>query len=76
MTEDDLELLKASVDKTVRIICRDSERILAKVHVVSPEEEDVIYDLISTTKESQYEKHDEQPAYRIPFSEIDHVERE
>ena len=76
MTADDLQLLKASVDKVVRIICRDGERILAKVHAVSSEENDVIYDLISTTKESQYEKHDEQPAYLIPFSEIDHVESE
>ncbi|MBS1851835.1 MAG: hypothetical protein JST79_13050 [Acidobacteria bacterium] len=76
MTTDDLHLLKASVDEVVRIICCDGERILGKVLVVSEEEEDVIYDLISTTKEPQYEKHDEQPAYRILFSEIDRVESE
>ena len=74
MGEQDLQLLKASVNKVVRIVCRDGESILAKVHAVSDEDEDVIYDLVSTTKESQYEKHDEQPAYLIKFEEIEHVE--
>jgi hypothetical protein len=62
------------VDKVVWIICRDGERMLARVHVVSDEDGDVIYDLVSTTKESQYEKHDEQPAYLIRFENIEHVE--
>ena len=76
MTEIDLQLLKASIDKVVRIVCHDGEKMLAKIHVVSDEEEDVIYDLIFTTKESQFErKHDEQPAYLITFREIERVER-
>jgi hypothetical protein len=48
--------------------------MLAKVHAVSDEDEDVVYDLVSTTKESQYEKHDEQPAYLIKFVDIERVE--
>jgi hypothetical protein len=48
--------------------------MLARVHTVSEEDEDVIYDLVSTTKESQYEKHDEQLAYLIKFQNIAHVE--
>jgi small nuclear ribonucleoprotein (snRNP)-like protein len=74
VTETDLQVLKASVDKVVRIICHDGESMLAKVHAVSDEDQDVVYDLISTTKESQYEKHDEQPAYLIKFEDIAHVE--
>ena len=74
MTESDLQLLKASVDKVVKIISCDGETMLAKIHVVSDEDEDVIYDLISTTKESQYEKHDEQPAYLMKFRDIERVE--
>jgi hypothetical protein len=74
MTEADLNLLKANVDKVVKIVCFDGESLLAKVHFVSDEDEDVIYDLVSTTKESQYEKHDEQPAYLIKFREINRVE--
>jgi small nuclear ribonucleoprotein (snRNP)-like protein len=74
VTEQDLQLLKASVDKVVRIVCRDGEHLLARVHAVSDEDGDVIYDLVSTTKESQYEKHDEQPAYLIGFENIDRVE--
>jgi hypothetical protein len=75
MTHDDLKILKGSIDRVVRIICSNGEIMLAKIHVVSDEDEDVIYDLVSTTKESQYEKHDEQPAYLISFRDIERVER-
>jgi hypothetical protein len=34
----------------------------------------VVYDLVCTTKESQYEKHDQQPAYLIRFEGIKRVE--
>lgn len=74
MTESDLKLLKGSIDKIVRIICSNGEIMLAKIHVVSDEDEDVIYDLVSTTKELQYEKHDKQPAYLIAFADIRWVE--
>jgi small nuclear ribonucleoprotein (snRNP)-like protein len=74
MTEADLEILKDSVDKVVVITCSNGEILHARIHFVSHEDQDVIYDLVSTTKESQYEKHDVQPAYLIRFSDIDHVE--
>ena len=48
--------------------------MLAKVRFVSDSNQDLIYDLMSTTAESQYEKHDEQPAYRISFEDIESVE--
>ncbi len=74
MTETDLQLLKASFGKVVRIICFDGEIMTAKVNAVSEEDGDLIYDLISTTKESQYEKYDKQPAYLITFDQIERVE--
>jgi hypothetical protein len=74
MTEADLHLLKASAGRIVRIICYDGETMLAKICSVSDVNQDVIYDLVSTTKESQYEKHDEQPVYLITFQEIERVE--
>src|ERR1700687_5775283 len=74
MTETDLLLLKSSIDRVVKITCYDGETLLAKVLSVSDEDEDVIYDLVSTTKESHYEKHDEQPAYLIGFRDIEKVE--
>jgi hypothetical protein len=74
MNESDIELLKTSVNKVVRIICRDGEDLLAKVRFVSDQDQEVIYDLVSTTRESQYEKHDEQPAYLINFEDIDRIE--
>ncbi len=74
MTEAELHILKSSIGKVVRIICHEGETMLARIHTVSDEDEDVIYDLISTTKESQYEKHDEQPAYLIRFRDIERVE--
>jgi small nuclear ribonucleoprotein (snRNP)-like protein len=74
VTESDLQLLKDSIARIVKITCCDGEILLAKVHSVSDEDEDVIYDLVSTTKESHYEKRDEQPAYLISFRDIDKVE--
>lgn len=74
MTERDLQVLKANIDNVVRIFCDNGEIILAKVHAISDEDQDVIYDLVSTTRLSQYEKHDEQPAYLIKFENIEHVE--
>jgi len=74
MNTKDLEILKANIDKVIKIICRDGETLLAKVVLVSEDDEDVVYDLVSTTRESQYEKFDKQPAYRITFQEIESVE--
>jgi len=72
VTESDLQLLKASIDRVVKITCSDGEILVAKIHAIS--DEDVIYDLVSTTKESHYEKRDEQPAYLIGFRDIEKVE--
>ena len=74
MDPKNLETLKANVDGLVKINSFDGEVIVAKVHFVSEEDEDVIYDLISTSRESQYEKLDQQPAYRIRFQDIESVE--
>jgi hypothetical protein len=41
---------------------------------VSESEEDVIYDPVSTSKESQYEQFDEQSVYKIDFKHIESVE--
>jgi hypothetical protein len=75
MTEKDLQVLKENDGQIVRIKTYDGEVLLAKVRFVSESEQDLIYDLISTSKESQYEKHDEQPAYLIKFENIEFVER-
>lgn len=74
MNAKDLETLNANVDKVVKIISCDGESLLAKVVLVSEEDEDVIYELISTSCRSRYEKFDQQPAYRISFQEIESVE--
>jgi small nuclear ribonucleoprotein (snRNP)-like protein len=74
VTESDLQVLKESIDKLVKITCSDGEILLAKVHAVSDEDEDVVYELVATTKESHYEKRDEQPAYLIAFRDIERVE--
>lgn len=56
-------------------MCKDGEQIIARIVVVSEEDEDVIYELLSTNMESHYEKLDEEPGgYLVPFKEIDYVE--
>ncbi len=74
MNAKDLETLNANVDRVVKIRSRDGETLLAKVVLVSEEDEDLIYELVSTSRESQYEKFDEQPAYAIDFKNIESVE--
>ena len=74
MNAKDLETLNANVDRVVKINSCDGESLLAKVVLVSEEDEDVVYELVSTSRESQYEKFDEQPAYRITFQEFESVE--
>ena len=70
MDAKDLETLNANVDRVVKITCCDGESLLAKVVLVSEEDEDIIYELVSTSRKSQYEKFDQQPAYRMTFQEI------
>src|SRR6202034_2768435 len=70
MSGSDLSTLKSHVDRVAKIHTLDGEVIVAKILFVSESEEDVIYDLVSTNRESQYEKLDQQPAYRIRFEEI------
>jgi hypothetical protein len=73
MTEKDIQILKDNYSKIVAIKTYDGEVMLAKVRFVSELERDLVYDLISTSRESQYEKHDEQPAYLIKFDDIESV---
>lgn len=74
MNPEDIETLKQSDNRLVRLTTRDGEVMIARVRFVSDSNQDLIYDLVSTNKESQYEKHDEQPAYRIDFKDIESVE--
>jgi hypothetical protein len=74
MRESDLDTLKSRVDQLAKIHTLDGEVIVAKILFISEYEQDVIYDLVSTSRESQYEKLDTQPAYRIRFEEIRAVE--
>jgi hypothetical protein len=69
MRKSDIELLRTSVGKVIRVHCRDGELFVGKAVSVSEEEQDLIYELISTSRESQYEKADQQPAYMIKFDD-------
>ena len=74
MNDRDVETLKRNDNCLVRITTYDGEVMIARVMFVSESNQDLIYDLVSTTKESQYEKLDEQPAYLIRFNDIESVE--
>ena len=74
MTANDLLTLQSSIDVAVKINCTDGEVILAKIDSVDLEVREVVYEMLSTTDESKYEKFDRQPAYLIHFDEIASVE--
>ena len=74
MTRDDIALLQRSIHKVVRLSCADGEVILAKIDTVDPEDGEIVYEMLSTTDESKYEKFDRHPAYLIHFHEVGSVE--
>jgi len=74
MAPDDIATLKDHIDKPVRIFCVDGEILTARVILVSEEEEDVIFDLLTTNRQDKYEKLDRQPAYMLRFMHIAQVE--
>jgi len=69
-----LSKLKGLIHKEARIKCFDGEEIVAQILAVSEIEQDVIYDLISTNRQFQYEKYDKQPLYRVKFEDIKSVD--
>jgi small nuclear ribonucleoprotein (snRNP)-like protein len=74
MTQHDVTLLQQNINKVIRLRCTDGEVITARVDSVDPQDEEIVYEMLSTTDESKYEKHDRQPAYLIHFHEIASVE--
>ena len=77
MKPEDMLTLSGAVDKRVRILTTEGERLIAKVVWVDTEHNDVIYDLVSTTTPKLYERFgnlSEQGSYVIPFSHISKIE--
>ena len=74
MTPEAIGLLQQSVGKVVRITRADGELIVAKVSLVDPHDEEIVFEMLSTTDESKYEKFDRQPAYLLFFSDIASVD--
>jgi hypothetical protein len=74
MTARDLKLLKESDHKTVRLHLTDGEVVTVKVLFVSDSEEDVIVDLLSSTRLARYPEDDPQPAFQYQFKDILRVE--
>ena len=72
MNETDLQLLKTRIDRNVEIHCRDGEVVVGKLHSVSADEKDVIYDLISSNRMARYQSFGN-AAYRLTFEEIEFV---
>lgn len=74
MMQEDITLLEQSIDKVVRLLCTDGEVIVARIGSVDSLDEEIVYEMVSTTNQSKYEKYDQQPAYLIHFNEIAAVE--
>jgi hypothetical protein len=74
MNENDLRLLKSSVDKLVKVHCFDGEILVAKILVVWDEYEDVSFDVVSTNRADKYEKYGPEAAHTLKFQDIASVE--
>lgn len=69
------EILRGSVDSVVRVTCRDSEVLTARVLFMLEAEGCIIFDLLETSRPDKYERHDVQPAYMLRFDDIERVSK-
>ncbi len=67
----DVEALKAGIGKQVVLGFRDGEVTLAEPHVISDEDSDIFYDVVSTNRPERYAKAG--AAYLASLSDIDVV---
>ena len=74
MTPEAIAVLQQNIGKVVRLTCTDGEVIVAKIDLVDPMDEEIVFDMLSTTDESKYEKFDREPAYLLFFSDISSVD--
>jgi hypothetical protein len=74
MNDDDIQLLKSSVDKLIRIHCMDGEILVAKIIYVWEEYGDVSFDVISTSRAEKYEGYPPDAAHTINLKDIASVE--
>jgi hypothetical protein len=70
MTPEAIVLLQQSIGKVVQLTCHDGEVILAKITLVDLLDEEIVFDMLSTSEESKYEKFDREPAYLLYFRDI------
>ena len=73
MTPDEIVLLQQNIGKVVRLTRPDGEVIVAKITLVDPLDEEIVFDMLSTTHESKYEEFDREPASLPYFSDISTV---
>jgi hypothetical protein len=74
MNDDEIRLLKSSVDKMIRIRFQDGEVLIAKILFVWDEYGDFTFDIISTNREEKYKKNQLSAAYTINLKDIVSVE--
>ena len=74
MDAEDLELLKASIGRVVVLRCTDGEVLVAEIHSVSEEDQDIIYYVVTSNRPDTYRNTGEKAAYLIPISEVISVE--
>ncbi len=77
MTTDEIQLLKESVNKLVEIETTFGERLVARVEIVTDEDEndvhDVMYTMISTSTPEWYAAHSDSGGFVLDFIEITSV---
>jgi hypothetical protein len=73
MTPETIALLQQNIGKVVQLTRPDGEIIVAKITLVDPVDKEIVFDMLSTTNESKYEKFDRKPAYLLYFSDISTV---
>jgi hypothetical protein len=77
MTEADIQCLKENVDKLVEIRTVDGECLIAKIQIVTDDDEyhvhDVMYEVVSSNQINTYTHLDSAGGYLMDFIDIDSV---
>lgn len=74
MDQEDIEILRQSLGSTLRLVCTDGEQATCKVLFISDSEQDVICEVISSTRKGFYETLPNDATISFPFDDIVRVE--
>ncbi len=70
MTPEAIALLQHSIGKVVQLTCKDGEVIVAKIDLVDTLDEEIVFEMLSTTQESKKSSTSSQPTCSLSVTSL------